>query len=59
MKRHMTSAAIAIATFFLLSMIAWTIFRGLGLLYRLEARNEAEQTMNALFTSLRYYDDFG
>jgi len=59
MKRHMTSAAIAIAAFFLLSMTAWTIFRGLGLLYRLEARNEAEQTMNALFTSLRYYDDFG
>lgn len=59
MKGHKTSAVMAVAAFFLLSMTAWMIFRGLGLLYRLEGRNEAEQTMNTLFTSLRYYDDFG
>jgi len=58
-KGYKASAAIAILVFILLSIANGTIFRGQGLLYRLESRNEAEQTMNALFTSQRVYDDFG
>lgn len=54
-----TTAAIACLAFLLLSAVAWMIFQGLGMLYRLEGRNKAEQTMNTLFTSLRFYDDFG
>ncbi|HWR11236.1 MAG TPA: HAMP domain-containing sensor histidine kinase [Rectinemataceae bacterium] len=59
MKGHKASAAIAILVFILLSMANGMIFRGQSLLYRLESRNEAEQTLNALFTSQKVYDDFG
>ena len=59
MKAHKTSAGIALLAFLLLTAANCVIFRGLSLLYRLESRNEAEQTMNTLFTSLRIYDDFG
>lgn len=59
MKGYKTSAWIALLAFFLLTATSWMIFRGLGLLYRLESRNQAEQAMNTLFTSLRIYDDFG
>ena len=59
MKGHKASAAIAVLVFILLSLANGMIFRGLSLLYRLESRNEAEQTMNALFTSQKVYDDFG
>ncbi len=59
MKGHKASAAIAVLVFILLSLANGMIFRGQSLLYRLESRNEAEQTMNALFTSQKVYDDFG
>lgn len=59
MRMRTTSAVAAAIAFILLSLAAWGIFRGQRLLYSLEARNEAEQTMTALFTSLKNYDDFG
>jgi two-component system sensor histidine kinase HydH len=54
-----TSAVAAAIAFILLSLASWAIFRGQRLLFSLEARNEAEQTLTALFTSLKNYDDFG
>lgn len=59
MKTRTTSAIVAAIAFILLSLSSWAIFRGQRLLYSLEARNEAEQTLTALFTSLKNYDDFG
>ena len=59
MKGRKTLAGIALLAFLILTAANGVIFRGLSLLYKLESRNEAEQTMNALFTSLRIYDDFG
>ena len=59
MKTRTTSAIAAAIAFMLLSLASWAIFRGQRLLYSLEARNEAEQTLTALFTSLKNYDDFG
>jgi two-component system sensor histidine kinase HydH len=59
MKMRTTSAIAAAIAFMLLSLASWAIFRGQRLLYSLEARNEAEQTLTALFTSLKNYDDFG
>ncbi|MCE1196675.1 HAMP domain-containing histidine kinase [bacterium] len=59
MRMRTTSAIAAAIAFTLLSLASWGIFRGQRLLYSLEARNEAEQTMTALFTSLKNYDDFG
>jgi len=58
-KGHKASAAIAVLVFILLTLANGMIFRGQSLLYRLESRNEAEQTLNALFTSQKVYDDFG
>ena len=59
MRIRTTSAIAAAAAFILLSLASWAIFRGQRLLYSLEARNEAEQTLTTLFTSLKNYDDFG
>jgi len=59
MKTRTTSAIAAATAFMLLSLASVAIFRGQRLLYSLEARNEAEQTLTALFTSLKNYDDFG
>lgn len=59
MKGKKTLARVAFLAFMLLTAANMVIFRGLGLLYKLESRNDAEQTMNTLFTSLRIYDDFG
>jgi two-component system, NtrC family, sensor histidine kinase HydH len=58
-KGRRTTALFAILIFLVLSLAGLAIVRGLGLLYTLESRNEAERSMNALFTSLRNYDDFG
>lgn len=58
-KMRATSAIAASIALLLLSLASWAIFRGQRLLYSLEARNEAEQTVTALFTSLKNYDDFG
>jgi len=58
-KGHKASAAIAVLVFIILTLANGMIFRGQSLLYRLESRNEAEQTLNALFTSQKVYDDFG
>ncbi len=59
MRNRTTSAIAAAVAFILLSLASWAIFRGQRLLYSLEARNEAEQTLTTLFTSLKNYDDFG
>lgn len=59
MKGRRATALFAILIFLVLSLAGLAIVRGLGLLYTLESHNEAERSMNALFTSLRNYDDFG
>jgi two-component system, NtrC family, sensor histidine kinase HydH len=59
-KGRRTTALFAILIFLVLSLAGLAIVRGLDLLYTLESHNEAERSMNALFTSsLRIYDDFG
>lgn len=59
MRIRTTSAIAAAVAFIFLSLASWAIFRGQRLLYSLEARNEAEQTLTTLFTSLKNYEDFG
>ncbi|HET6452726.1 MAG TPA: hypothetical protein VFI08_15510, partial [Spirochaetia bacterium] len=53
------AAVLAVAVFAALSGIAVVIFRGMTERNRLESRNDVEQTLSLLFTSLREYDDFG
>ncbi len=59
MRIRTTSAIAAAVAFIFLSLASWAIFSGQRLLYSLEARNEAEQTLTTLFTSLKNYEDFG
>ena len=59
MNRRVLSIGLALLVFAALSAVNLAIFRGMAERNRLESRNDAERTMNALFASLRDYEDFG
>jgi two-component system, NtrC family, sensor histidine kinase HydH len=56
---RLASLGLALLAFALLTAIAVVIFRGMAERDRLEARNDAEHTMNLLLASLRDHEDFG
>ena len=59
MKKRWVSLGIAFLSLAALSAVNVVIFRGMAERSRLESRNDSEQTLNALFASLRTHDDFG
>lgn len=58
-KAKLASLGLAILAFSLLTLFAVVIFQGISERDRLEARNDAERTMNLLLASLRDHEDFG
>jgi len=59
MNARAASLSIALLVFAALSAVELAMFRGIADRDRLRSRNDGEQTMNALFASLRDHDDFG
>jgi len=58
-KKSLASLGIAVLAFAALTGLAIVIYAGNAERFRLESRNDAEQTMNQLLAGLRDHQDFG
>jgi two-component system, NtrC family, sensor histidine kinase HydH len=58
-KPRLLSIAVALLSFAALSGVSVVVFRGLSEGSRLVSRNDIEQAVSALFSGLRFYEDFG